>query len=105
MTKSLLTSRCLPSHPAHHKTARTPYRRSLNFLNFVKHTDSVDELACGAYLESQARPGREVRPLQQPRQPTFPFDLVAFMKPVIIPGNLPNHNKGYRPTQRNYLCI
>jgi hypothetical protein len=48
-------------------TAPIPPRHRLNFLNFVKHTDSVDEAATQAYLVIQARPGREARLLQQPR--------------------------------------
>ena len=64
-------------------TALIAPRRSLNFLNFVKHTDSVDEAATQAYLHIQARPGREARLSQQPRHQPYHLLLVAFTKPAV----------------------
>ena len=67
-------------------TALIAPRRRLNFLNFVKHTDSVDEAATQAYLVTQARPGREARLVQQPRHQPYHLPPVVFLKPAVISG-------------------
>ena len=81
----------------YYQTRQLRYRRILNFLNFVKHTDSVDERVTQAYLRSQARPGREARLSQQPRHQPYHLPPVAFTKPAVISGQ--------RSINGLYLCI
>ncbi len=92
-----LLSNTVPLIRRYYQTRQLRYGRSLNFLNFVKHTDSVDERVTQAYLQIQARPGREARLLQQPRHQPYHLPPVSFLIPVVISGS--------RPNTRNLLCI
>ena len=65
----------------------------------------VDEMVIAGYLPSQARPGHEARPIQQPRHQIFNIQPVVFLEPVLTSDNLSIHNPGHWSIQRNYLCI
>jgi hypothetical protein len=73
-TPTLLSPNAFLVHN-YYQTKQLRYGHRLNFLNFVKLTDTrkanqrdtVDGRQMRAYLTRQARPGREARLLQQPR--------------------------------------